>query len=79
MLKKPTSGVLVVRRTRRTKLYASFSSLPAALLDGLFEHSPFVLMFYLICQNSWHWEIIKIFNMDYRGKTNLGVFEKRKI
>ncbi len=39
VLKKTTTSVLVAQKPRRTFLYASAFSLPAALLDGLFEHS----------------------------------------
>ena len=38
MLKKATSGVLGRSASSRTCMYAPGASLPAALLDGLFEH-----------------------------------------
>ena len=43
LLEKAASGVLVARRPQRTHVYASASSLPAALLDGLFEQ-PLLLL-----------------------------------
>jgi hypothetical protein len=45
MLKNAASGVLIARRAQRTPVYASPSSLLAALLDGLFEQSPLFLSF----------------------------------
>ena len=38
MLKKPASGVLGPLSRSRTFLYAPPAKMPAALLDGLFEH-----------------------------------------
>ena len=45
LLKKPASGVLIARRAQCTPMYDSPSSLLAALLDGLFEQSLFLLPF----------------------------------
>ncbi len=45
LLKKTASVVLDAPRPQRTRLYASASSLPAGLLDSIFEHSQ--------CRLSW--------------------------
>ncbi len=51
LLKKSASCVLIARRAQRTPVYASPSSLLAALLDGLFEQSRFILPFEVLCQD----------------------------
>ena len=43
MFKKAASCVLGLLACSRTPLYAPRAKSPAALLDGLFEHSPFSL------------------------------------